>query len=145
MFLPLNSRFLPQLACLSLLMLACGCSSGKTPMKQDFPPWPELQQLQSTEIMMPIDTSFASNNTAGFTKALQSPAFATAVDKFAAATIPSGYDDPARKQAQEDVVARYRKCIALAKSGASADELKKTYASAKEAMSKVGQAREKAP
>ncbi len=130
--------------CIGILLLAwvaSGCSSGDAPPKLTYPVWDELKQLQSPEIMMPIDMPFSTKDMTGFKKGILSPRFAAAVEKFKESEPPQAFADDDRKTAKEEAVASFLKCIELAKSKGSDIDLKKSYEAGRDALRQVGQGR----
>jgi len=50
---------------LCVVFAVSGCREQRYP-NIEYPPWAELQQMQSTEIAMPVDTSYAQGDMASF-------------------------------------------------------------------------------
>lgn len=133
----LQARGLWLTALCVAVMAASGCQEQRYPTVKYPTTWAELQQMQSAEIAMPVDTSYAQGDMASFKKAILSPEFAAALDQFDASEIPSSFNDEARKKSKDEAVAQYRKCIELLKSNGPQDEVKAAYEAASAAFRSV--------
>jgi hypothetical protein len=118
-------------------LLLSGCGDDRIP-KLNYPKWDELATMQSTELTMPIDTLYSQGDFAGFKKAIQSPQFAEALDRFDKSSIPGGFDNETRRRAKADAVANYRKCLELIKTNGSKAAISEAYDAAQASMRIVG-------
>ena len=104
---------------------------------QEYPKWDEFVTLTSTEVLMPIDTTFAREDWKGFNKALNNPEFQAALEAFDKSELPAHFAIGERAKAKADVVADYQECIKLAGSNGNTKQLKKAYESARQNLNKV--------
>ncbi len=121
----------------ALLIAGCSDPAAKMKIDQEYPRWDEFVTLTSTEVLMPIDTTFAQEDWKGFSKALNNPEFKAALEAFDKSELPSHFATEERAKAKADAVADYRECLKLAGSKGNTRQLKAAYESARQNLNKV--------
>ena len=66
-------RFCFSFSLFVLFITGCSDPAAKMRIDQEYPQWDEFVKLTSTEVLMPIDTTFAQEDWKGFNKALNNP------------------------------------------------------------------------
>ena len=126
-----------MLICFSICLTGCSDPAKEMRLNQEFPDWPELQKLQSDEILMPVGTAIDFGDMNSAKQELKNPGLKAALDAFEASSIPSGFDTEERKAAKEKAVKSFREAIELAESNGSSDKIKTAYEQAQEALRTV--------
>jgi|GEM_PF-875451 len=137
MKLQFTHRFWFSFSLFALLVTGCSDPAAKMKIDQEYPKWDEFVTLTSTEVLMPIDTTFAREDWKGFNKALNNPEFQAALEAFDKSELPAHFAIGERAKAKADVVADYQECIKLAGSNGNTKQLKKAYESARQNLNKV--------
>lgn len=122
---------------LALLISGCSDPGAKMEIEQEYPQWDEFVTLTSTDVLMPIDTTFAQEDWKGFNKAINSPEFKTALDAFEKSELPSQFSTDERAKAKANAVTQYRECIKIAGANGNKKKLKEAYESARKSLNEV--------
>lgn len=115
----------------SFTLTITGCGSPRSERPKPKPSvmdnWEAGQAFFGENVSEGIDMPAQMGDWKTAAKYLKDPAFKTGLDAFGAASLPSGFDDDARKTAKDTVVAKYNELITEANGGADKKKMKATY------------------